>query len=326
MLAGMDVVRLNFSHGSWDEHRRRLDIVRLLNRQYRRRIRILQDLEGYRIRIGKLKNNQPIEVSKRQIVYLTKEEVVGKGKIIPFDYEGDLSAIKKGQLVFVDDGNIVLRVKARQARRLKLEVIVGGRIKQHKGINMPGARLRFPRLTAKDKLDLQFGIKYKVDFIAQSFVCRAKDIIVLKELVTKEHPDCRFIAKVENQEGVKNIDDIIRVSDGIIIARGDMGVSLPLSQLPIIQKIIIKKCNQQKKIVITATQMLENMVENIRPTRAEVTDVANAILDGSGYLLLSAETAVGKHPVKAVKVMNDIIKYTEASDFYRQKFKKQKEG
>ncbi|MFH1577969.1 MAG: pyruvate kinase [Candidatus Omnitrophota bacterium] len=316
MLAGMDVVRLNFSHGDWGEHLNRLKKVRLLNQHYRRHIRILQDLEGYRIRIGKLKNGRPIELRKRQIVYLTQEDIKGDDKSIPLDYNGSLHPIKSGQLVFVDDGNIVLKVKAKESKRLKLEVIVGGWVKENKGLNMPGVQLSFSRITPKDKQDLRFAIENKVDYIAQSFVCSAKDVIIVRNLVKEKLPDCKIIAKIENRRGIKNIDQIIDVADGIIIARGDMGVSLPIYQLPIIQKQIIKKCNQKKKFVVTATQMLENMVENVRPTRAEVTDIANAILDGTNYLMLSAETAVGQHPSKAVKTMNDIIKYTEDSHFY----------
>lgn len=317
MLAGMDVARLNFSHGSWDDHLRRIDIVRALNRKYRRHIRILQDLEGNRIRVGKLRNGQPIELRKREIVQLAQEKIPGRGKVIPFDYEGSLQPVKKGQLVFIDDGNIVLEVKARERGRLKLEVIAGGRVKENKGLNIPGVKLSFPAITEKDKRDLQFGIRHKVDFIAQSFVRSREDVTAVRKLIKEGLPGCRIIAKIENRDGIDNIDGILDVSDGIMIARGDMGVSLPIYQLPVIQKLIIGKCNKRQKFVITATQMLENMVENIRPTRAEVTDIANAILDGTDYVMLSAETAVGKYPVKAVRMMNDIIKYTEGSSLYK---------
>lgn len=316
MLAGMDVARLNFSHGSHTEHLRRLEIVRQLNHKLRRRIRMMQDLEGYRIRIGKLKGNRPLELKRRQKVFLVQEGRVGSGNIIPFDYSGSLVLIKKGQLIFIDDGNIILKVIARESRRLKLEVLSGGWLKENKGINMPGVPLEFSGITPKDRQDLEFGLKQKVDFIAQSFVRRAEDINKLRSIVKKTHPGCRIVAKIECRQALKNIDAIIDASDGIMIARGDMGVSLPLYELPVIQKLIIRKCNRKKKFVITATQMLENMVENIRPTRAEVTDIANAILDGTDYVMLSAETAVGKYPAKAVKMMNDIIKYTESSSFY----------
>jgi pyruvate kinase len=210
---------------------------------------------------------------------------------------------------------MVLKVKTREANRLRMEVLIGGWIRENKGVNIPGVELKYPKITAEDKRNLQFAIKHKVDFIAQSFVCSAQDIIVLKEFIGDKLPGCKIVAKIENHQGIRNINEIMEVSDGIMIARGDMGVCLPIYQLPVIQKVIIRKCNQQKKFVVTATQMLESMVERIRPTRAEVTDIANAILDGTNYLMLSGETAIGKHPVQAVEMMNNIIRYTEESSF-----------
>lgn len=311
MMAGMDVVRLNFSHGSYNEHLERLKTLRKLNSVYRRRIRILQDLEGYRIRIGKLKGGKPVLLSKRQTVYLTQDNITGTSRIIPFDYTGSLHMIKKGHLIFIDDGNIVLKVKERGKRQLKLDVLVGGILAEHKGVNMPAIDLEFSSITEKDRVDINFAITHKVDFVAQSFVCTPENVLMLKEILKHKHPSCKVIAKIENSLGLKNIDQIIDVSDGIMIARGDMGVSVPIYQLPILQKSIIRKCNKKRKFVITATQMLENMVEHIIPTRAEVTDVANSIFDGTNYVMLSAETAIGKYPVETVTMMNDIIKYTE---------------
>jgi pyruvate kinase len=312
MFAGMDVVRLNFSHGTTLEHKARLEITRMLNKKYRRHIKILQDLQGNRIRIGELKDHKPIELKKRQTVWLTQEDIIGEANIIPFDYTGPLSDIKAGQFIYIDDGNIVLVVKERRKRMLKLKVMVGGFLKENKGVNIPGAHLRFPVITEEDKIDIQFGIENKVDYIAQSFVHNKIDILAVKEIVNqKKLSDCLVIAKIECREGIKNIDEIIEVSDGIMIARGDMGISVPIYQIPIIQKQIIKKCNLAKKAVITATQMLESMTENLMPTRAEVTDVANAILDGTDFVMLSAETAVGCYPVAAVKMMNDITKFTQ---------------
>ena len=311
MLAGMDVARLNFSHGSHAEHKARIDIVRELNKKYRRHIKILQDLQGNRIRIGLLKNHQPVELKKRQIIWLTQENIIGEDDLIPFDYRAPLSVIKVGQYIYIDDGNIVLVVKAKRKTMLKTKVIIGGLLKENKGVNIPGAPLRFPVITERDKLDIQFGITHKVDYIAQSFVRNRKDILMVKSRVSEELPDCLIIAKIECREGIKNIDQIIESSDGIMIARGDMGISVPIYQIPIIQKQIIKKCNRAKKPVITATQMLESMTENLIPTRAEVADVANAILDGTDFVMLSAETAVGCYPVAAVKMMNDIIKFTQ---------------
>lgn len=313
MLAGMDVIRLNFSHGTHTEHKRRINLIRQLNKKYRRRIRILQDLEGYRIRVGRFFGKKEIELRKRQIVFLTNKTKLGDKDIIPFDYEGSLSDIRNGSNIYIDDGNIILLVKAKTKKHLKAEVIIGGILKENKGINIPDINLKFKGITEKDRIDVQFGIKNKVDYIAQSFVRDRDDILRIKDLIKQNLPHCKIIAKIESHQGIKNIERILEVSDGILIARGDMGVSIPLYEIPVVQKEIIKKCNRAKKFVITATQMLESMVENIRPTRAEVTDVANAILDGSNFLMLSAETATGKYPVEAVKMMNQIIGFTEKS-------------
>jgi len=313
MLEGMDVARLNFSHGTHAQHKQRIRLIRQLNKKYRRHIRILQDLEGYRIRIGRFKEKKEIELKKRQIIILTNENILGDKFIIPFDYKGNLKDIKTGTHIFLDDGNIELLVEKSTKKYLETEVVIAGILKENKGINIPAVNLKFKGLTEKDKIDIQFGIKNKVDYIAQSFVRDKADIIPIRDLIKERLPYCEIIAKIENRQGIKNIDEIIEVCDGIMIARGDMGVSIPIYEIPIVQKEIIKKCNQAKKFVITATQMLESMVENLRPTRAEVTDVANAILDGSDYIMLSAETAAGKHPVEAVRMMNQIIKFTESS-------------
>lgn len=311
MLVGLDVVRLNFSHSNHQEHKARLDIVRALNEKYRRHIKILQDLQGNRIRIGKLANHKPIELKKRQIVWLTQDNKIQKGDLIPFDYKGSLAGIKDGQFVYIDDGRIALMVKAKSKKILKTQVVLGGVLKENKGINIPGAKLEFPTITHRDRIDIEFAIANRVEYIAQSFVRDKKDILTVNSLVKDRLPHCLVIAKIESREGIKNIDEIIKVSDGIMIARGDMGISLPIYEIPIIQKMIIKKCNRVKKPVITATQMLESMTENFLPTRAEVTDVANAILDGTDFVMLSAETAAGLYPVEAVKMMNEIIKFTE---------------
>lgn len=311
MLAGMDVARLNFSHGSHSEHRQRINLIRQLNKKYRRHIRILQDLEGYRIRIGKFKDKKALELRKRQIILLTNQKILGDGNIVAFDYQGPLSDIKQGSLIFIDDGNIALQVISQVKKYLKTEVVMPGVLKENKGVNIPDVQLRFKGLTDKDRLDIQFGIMHKVDYIAQSFVRDKFDILQIRDLVKPRLPDCRIIAKIENRQGIKNIDRILEVSDGIMIARGDMGVSIPIYEIPIVQKEIIRKCNLAKKFVITATQMLESMTEHSRPSRAEVTDVANAVIDGSDFVMLSAETAAGNYPVEAVKMMNQIIKFTE---------------
>lgn len=316
LLAGMDVARFNFSHGTHAEHKQRIGLLRRLNKKYRRHIKLLEDLEGYRIRVGRFKDKQAIALKKRQTLILTNEKILGDKNIIPFDYEGNLKEIKAGSQIFLDDGNIELLVKQTDKRYLKTEVLIPGILKENKGINIPDVNLKFKGLTKKDKIDIEFGIRNKVDYIAQSFVRDKFDIIPIRGLIARRLPSCKIIAKIENRQGIKNIDEIIAVSDGIMIARGDMGVSIPLYEIPVVQKEIIRKCNYAGKFVITATQMLESMVENLRPTRAEVTDVANAILDGSDYLMLSAETAAGRHPVETVKMMNQIIKFTEGSEIY----------
>jgi len=310
MLAGMDVVRLNFSHGSYEHRLERIRIIRELNRKYRRAIKILGDLEGYRIRVGRLKH--PVHLRKNGIVWLTQTEAVGSENTIPFDYEGDLTVIKTGHQIYIEDGKICLEVAGRKRNALKCKVVVAGVVRERKGVNIPQARLKFSGLTAKDVRDIEFCAANRTDFIAQSFVRSKEDIIKIRKQLTKTGTDIKLIAKIENREGIKNIDEIIRVSDGVMIARGDMGISIPIYEVPLVQKKIIKKCNQAKKMVITATQMLESMTEDRIPTRAEVTDVANAVLDGSDCLMLSGETAVGRYPVETVEMMDKIIKFTEA--------------
>ncbi len=309
--AGLDVVRLNFSHGSHEEHLHRLELVRQINKKYRRHVRIMQDLEGYRIRVGRFKGRNNRILKKRTIIHLVNGGDEGDLRFIPFDYKGDLTKIGPGELIYIDDGNIILKVKSSSKKALKAEVVEGGILKERKGINMPGVRLKFSGITPKDKIDIEFGIRYKVDYVAQSFVRNKKDVNAIRDIIKPRHPECLIVAKIETRDAIKNIDEIIDSSDGIMIARGDMGISVPIYQIPIIQKRIIKKCNKKKKFVITATEMLEHMTESSRPTRAEVTDVANAILDGTDFVMLSAESAVGNWSVKSVETRNDIIKVTE---------------
>lgn len=315
ILAGMDVARLNFSHGDIYSHQKRMDIVRRINQKYRRGIRILQDLEGNRIRIGKLKDGKSVLLKKRQRLMLFKKELIGNQDEVYFDYGGSFSDIKSGMDIFIDDGNIRLKAKKIFRAKILAEVIAGGILKENKGVNIPAANLKFPRITEKDKEDIQFGMRNKVDYIAQSFVRDKYDCLAVKKIFSrgsgKKNSGCLFVAKIESRQALKNIDEIIKVSDAILIARGDMGISVPIWEIPMIQKTIIKKCNQKKKPVITATQMLEHMTESLQPTRAEVTDVANAILDGTDFVMLSAETAAGNYPVESIWMMNQIIKHTE---------------
>lgn len=308
MLAGMDVARLNFSHGSAREMFERINTVRSLNKKYRRRIKLLGDLQGHRVRVGELKS--PVALSKRRIILLSQEKAADSPGKIPFDYQGDLGRIKNGHEIFIDDGNIALEVIGRKGRSLKARVLIGGRLQARKGINIPQARLEFGRISREDIDDVNFCVNNGVEYVAQSFVRSPEDVRELRRHIPQGSA-CRVIAKIESREGINNIDSIIEASDGIMIARGDMGVSLPVYEIPVIQKVIIKKCNRAAKFVITATQMLESMTENIRPTRAEVTDVANAIIDGTDFVMLSGESAVGKYPDKTVAMMNNIIRFTE---------------
>ncbi|MBU0503513.1 MAG: pyruvate kinase [Candidatus Omnitrophota bacterium] len=308
LFAGMDVARLNFSHGEIPELFRLIRLCRRLNVKYGRRIKILGDLQGHRIRVGSLA--EPVTLKKNQIAWFIPKDIKGISGVIPFDYQGPLRDIKNGQHIFIDDGNIDLEVIGHYKGKLKTRVMIGGELKEHKGVNIPEARLEFGAINLKDRQDILFCEKHRVEYIAQSFVRTKKDILEVRKLLG-EGSQCRVIAKIENREGIKNIDEIIKVSDGIMIARGDMGVSLPIYEIPVLQKMIINKCNRAGKFVITATQMLESMTENLRPTRAEVTDVANAIIDGTDLVMLSAESAVGIYPVQTVAMMNNIIKFTE---------------
>jgi len=310
---GMAIARINFSHGNRLQHQKFIDLIQSVNRQRKQKIGLLQDLEGYRIRVGELK--EPIPLQKKQHIWMSHQEVAAVNEI-PFDYQGDVKAIKKGFLVYIDDGYIALKVIGHKADALKLEVLQGGVVKSRKGINIPSLKLQSDLLTDKDRNDIAFGVLNQFDYIAQSFVRSKKDILRVMDMVRPHLPRCKIIAKIENKEGLQNIDGIISASDGIMIARGDLGVSLPIYQIPIIQKEIIRRCNRKKKMVITATQMLDSMIEHSRPTRAEVTDIANAILDGTDFIMLSAETAVGQYPSRSILMMRQIIEFTEKSKEY----------
>ena len=305
---GMNASRLNFSHGTHSEHQKTLNLIRKVNHKYKTNVKILQDLEGYRIRAGKF--SEPKNLQKGMIFFMSKDEV-DEISHIPFDCDENINKIKKGYDVFIDDGTIHLKVVGRKDGKLKLEVVQGGILKERKGINIPNLKLRSDILTDKDKNDIKFGIKNKVDFIAQSFVRNKNDILNICKLVKPKLPDCKIIAKIENEEGVLNVDEILDACDGIIVARGDLGVTLPVYKIPIVQKYLILRTIRKKKIAITATQMLESMTEHNRPTRAEVSDVANAVLDQTDYVMLSGETAVGKYPEGAVSMMRQVIEYTE---------------
>ncbi len=314
--AGVSTVRLNFSHGSFQTHAQAAALIKKINKTTQRKIKILQDLEGYRIRIGRLKRKH-FAIKKDSYFYLVKGKKQKNSKEIPFDYQGDLSLIKEGQLVYIDDGRIELRVEKVKGERLKVRVLRGEVIAERKGVNFPGASLEFDTWGEKDRKALEFGLSLDIDFVAQSFVRDAADILKIKDILAKTKHSPQVVAKIENRSAVANIDEIIDAADMIMIARGDMGVCLPVFMVPIIQKEIIAKCLRKKRPVIVATQMLESMRQNPLPLRAEVSDVANAILDGADLLMLSAETAVGKYPVETVDMMRKIIDFTRNSPYYK---------
>jgi len=305
---GMNVARINFSHGDHHQHQMMIDRVRMINDKYNFGVNVLIDLEGFRIRLGRFKKK--IMLVKNKDFYLSNELYQGK-EHIPFDYDEDVRTIEKGTNIFIDDGKIHLRAVDHDGKRLKVKVIQGGGLTERKGVNIPVLKLQSNIMTAKDEADLEFGIQNRVDKVAQSFVRNKKDIQRIVDIVRPRLPECKIIAKIESAEGVRNIDSIIDACDGVMVARGDLGVTLPIYKIPIIQKYIIRHCNRLKKLSITATQMLDSMIEQGRPTRAEVSDVANAILDGSDYVMLSGETAIGKFPSRSIQMMSQIVEYTE---------------
>lgn len=307
--AGLDVARFNFSHGTRSETLARVKLLRAINKARRRSVKLLADLKGNRIRIGELK--APLQLAKNQTVLLLREGAGSDGRI-PFDYRGEMSRIKKGFFVYIDDGNICLEVTGVARDSLRCSVRIPALLKSRKGVNIPLASLDFPVLNQDDKSDLEFAIEHKFDYIAQSFVRSRADVLAVIKAVRASGSRAKVVSKIEAREALENIDEIIEASDAVMIARGDMGVNFPIWQIPMFQKRIIMKCNNRRKPVITATQMLESMTGHKSPTRAEVSDVANAILDGSDFVMLSGETAAGQYPVEAVRMMNEIIKYTEA--------------
>ena len=313
VTAGLNVVRLNFSHGTAQQHLDRITLIRKINQKYRRHIRIMQDLEGFRIRVGRFKGAKTRTLKKRTIIWLSNEPDAQGPKTIPLDYDGSLDWIKPKKLIYIDDGNLALQVVDTSGNKIKTQVLEGGILKERKGINVPDALPPFGQITEKDQEDIEFGIAQKVDYIALSFVQDENDVLRAVDLIKPRLPSCRVVAKIETRQAIHNIDTIIDAADGIMIARGDMGISIPVYEVPIVQKQIIKKCNAAKKFVITATQMLESMTEHTKPTRAEVADVANAIIDGTDFVMLSAETAVGRYPYESVLMMNEIVKFTEKS-------------
>ncbi|MBX7116467.1 MAG: pyruvate kinase [Myxococcaceae bacterium] len=305
--AGMDVARLNFSHGTHTEHRARAQKVRAAAKRVGRHVAILQDVQGPKIRLGKFEGGQ-LRVHDREVVTLTTRPVLGGRGLIPTPVRCLPRDVKAGDPVLLDDGRVRLRVLAVSGPDVKARVEVGGLLKDMKGLNLPGALVSVPTLTVKDRADLKFGQTLGVDYVALSFVRRPEDILAARKLMVRHTP---IIAKIEKPQAVAALSGIAEVSDGVMVARGDLGVEVPLETLPGIQKTIVKTVNKIGGLVIVATEMLESMVNNVRPTRAEVSDVANAILDGADAVMLSGETAAGQHPVEAVRTMARIVSEIE---------------
>jgi len=310
--AGMDVARLNFSHGDHTTHAASVARVRRIARAENAVVAILADLQGPKIRVGEIGNAVALLRTGTEFT-LTNRSMIGNEKIASVDWADLPQATKPGNRILLDDGKIELQVVSANATDVNTRVVSGGELKAHKGVNLPGAKLSISALTDKDRADLVFAVQQEVDYIALSFVRRAEDVIELKQLLGAQGASIPVIAKIEKPEAMESIDAIIDASDGVMVARGDLGVESPPEQVPIYQKSIIRKAIAAGKPVITATQMLESMIQNPRPTRAEASDVANAILDGTDAIMLSAETAAGKYPVEAVQMMARIGDAVESS-------------
>ncbi|MDO8281752.1 MAG: pyruvate kinase [Thermodesulfovibrionia bacterium] len=308
--SGMNAARLNLSHGTHAEHRKAIDIIRSCAAKKGSPVAILLDLKGLKIRVGSL-NNGSVHLKNGSTVALTSRNIKGDNKLIPILYNRLARDLKPGDNVFIDDGLLQLKILHNKENGLMAKVIEGGLLKERKGVNLPGVSISAPTLTKKDIEDIGFGVEAGVDYIAVSFVTTKMDISRVKHLLKKMGSDIPVIAKIETRQALHNIHEIINVSDGIMIARGDLGVEVPPEEVPIIQKQLIDNCNRSGKPVITATQMLESMTEHLNPTRAEAADVANAVIDGTDALMLSAETAAGKYPVRSLIMMDKIIRYTE---------------
>jgi pyruvate kinase len=316
ILSGVDVFRLNFSHGTHEGHAAVISNIRKTANKLKRHVAILQDLQGPKIRIGKLANAEPITVAKGEILTLTSRDVIGDGGCIPINYASLAKDVKKGNKILIDDGRIQLRALRIHGKDVECRVVNGGKISERKGINLIGSKVTIPAITPKDKWDLSFGIMHRVDLVALSFVRSPQDVTTLRGHIKRAGANIPVIAKIEKSEAVRHLKKILMVSDGIMVARGDLGVEVSPEKVPVLQKKIIEEANRLGITVITATQMLESMIHNLHPTRAEVSDVANAIFDGTDALMLSGETAVGKHPVSAVKMMDKIARQIEESPYW----------
>jgi len=312
MRLGMDIARLNFSHGTHEEHARMIERVRKVADREGRTICILQDLQGPKIRTGRLKYRTPVALKSGSVLTITPRDIAGTASLVSTTFKTLAQEIEPGARILLADGLIELRVRAIHGEDVECTVVNGGLLGEHKGINLPGTVVRVPALTEKDEKDVEFGVKHGVDMIAASFVRTADDVRQAKRLVASHKSDAWIIAKLEKPQAIEHLEEILDVADGVMVARGDLGVEVAPEKVPMIQKHVIRRAADWRKPVITATQMLESMVENPRPTRAEASDVANAIFDGSDAVMLSAETASGRYPREAVAMMDKIIQEAES--------------
>jgi len=314
--AGVNVFRLNFSHGSHEDKGKIIEHIRNINKKEPYNIAILGDLQGPKLRVGEIENGE-IEVAEGDILTFTNEKVIGNKEKIYVSYPNFHSDVKIGNIILIDDGKLEVRVLSIEKNNdVKVVVTLGGVLSSKKGINLPDTKITLPALTDKDLVDLDFIIEQKLDWVALSFVRNVKDLIILRNKLEEKKSKTKIIAKIEKPEAVENIRDIIVESDGIMVARGDLGVELPIEKVPLIQKQIIKKCLHRAKPVIVATQMMESMIERTKPNRSEITDVANAVLEGADAVMLSGETATGAHPTLVVETMVKIIEEVEKTDYH----------
>lgn len=309
---GMDIARFNFSHGTHEEQKIRMDRLKRIRDEEKKPVAILLDTKGPEIRTGILKEGKKVTLKEGEILVLTTEEIEGNEKRVSITYPGLAEDVQVGSRILIDDGLIELKVKSKQDTEIACKIINGGELGERKGVNVPNVPVRLPAITDKDRDDIRFGVAQKIDFIAASFVRNAECILEIRSFLKEcNAPYIPIIAKIENAEGIQNIDEIVRCADGVMVARGDLGVEIPAEEVPYLQKFLIQTCNDNYKPVITATQMLDSMMRNPRPTRAEVTDVANAVYDGTDAVMLSGETAAGKYPTEALKMMVHIVENTE---------------
>ena len=321
ILSGMNVARFNFSHGAYEDHEKRLKEVIAVREKLNAPVATLLDTKGPEVRLGDFENPDGVTINDGDKFVLTTKECLGTEKKSFVNYEWLPRDVKPGTVILINDGLISMKVDCVKGSDIHCTVIDGGLLTNHKGVNVPGVDLNMPYLSERDMNDLKFGATHDFDFIAASFIRSATDVTILRNFVDAiGWKDVKIISKIENVQGVNNIDSIIAASDGIMVARGDMGVEIDFQRIPAIQKMIIRKVYDAGKIVVTATQMLESMINNPRPTRAEITDVANAIYDGTSAIMLSGESAVGKHPVEAVQTMTSIALTTEGDIDYKREF------